>query len=432
MGWSDHSFHIPRQSDQTILEAAMRAFSESGIAPNRIEVNSVVGGPAINVNGTDFAANPELAELLAAGGHMLRRIMLRFESNQGMLDIQRPNDQLRDVVHLNVTGIGQETAEMRKKLLSLARLSKVYLKEMTSLDQLKVLGVEVAQHYEVREATVAKLEATLAKLTGDLADAAKTQRRELDAEFAARRDQLEQRAQSERDGLAAQFERRQDELNAREEELKKRLSEVDDRASRHARRKIREDIKQELAKRYLKFELTEGTRKLRAPVFWFAIVLLIVFGVGFVTYSGLAFVQLLNSNLGTPQLIVSAVRQILLGAAFGSTAVFFIRWNNRWFEQHASEEFRLKRLELDLDRASWVVEMGLEWMQEKGEQIPSELLARLTSNLFLHDGQGKDVALHPADQFASLLGASNQAKLDFPGGSLSFDRKGLKALEAKE
>jgi len=48
------------------------------------------------------------------------------------------------------------------------------------------------------------------------------------------------------------------------------------------------------------------------------------------------------------------------------TLIFFIRWQDRWYEAHANEEFRFKRLDLDVDGASWLVEMMLEWRGVEG------------------------------------------------------------------
>lgn len=48
--------------------------------------------------------------------------------------------------------------------------------------------------------------------------------------------------------------------------------------------------------------------------------------------------------------------QMLVAIAFASTSVFYIRWTGRWFERYAEEEFLLKRQEIDIDRASWIVE----------------------------------------------------------------------------
>ena len=44
------------------------------------------------------------------------------------------------------------------------------------------------------------------------------------------------------------------------------------------------------------------------------------------------------------------------------------------FEQHAQTEFQLKQFELDMERASWIVETSLEWKDAKGTSIPLNYL----------------------------------------------------------
>ena len=44
---------------------------------------------------------------------------------------------------------------------------------------------------------------------------------------------------------------------------------------------------------------------------------------------------------------VAVGSQIGLAFAFLGVATFFIRWNHQWFQKHADEEFKLKRLDLE-------------------------------------------------------------------------------------
>lgn len=98
-----------------------------------------------------------------------------------------------------------------------------------------------------------------------------------------------------------------------------------------------------------------------------------------------------------------------------------------WFRQHADEEFRLKRLELDIDRASWVVEMAMEWRDEKGFTIPEELIERLTRSLFV-DRELADSPQHPYENLASALFDSVKSmRMAIPGiGEAELDRRALR------
>jgi hypothetical protein len=53
---------------------------------------------------------------------------------------------------------------------------------------------------------------------------------------------------------------------------------------------------------------------------------------------------------------------------------------------HASAEFLLKQFELDIDRASWVVETAMEWHRDQQAEIPAPLLEGITRNLFSDRG----------------------------------------------
>lgn len=78
---------------------------------------------------------------------------------------------------------------------------------------------------------------------------------------------------------------------------------------------------------------------------------------------------------------------------------------NRWFEKYAKIEFFLKQLQLDFERASWVVETSLEWRKElDGSVLPEVLLNSLTKNLFSDTSHGEEEQLlHPTDQVLSAL-----------------------------
>ena len=116
--------------------------------------------------------------------------------------------------------------------------------------------------------------------------------------------------------------------------------------------------------------------------------------------------------------------------SFAGTIGFYIKWADNWARQHADEEFKLRQLELDFDRASWLVEMALEWKEERGAEIPKELVDRLSRGLFVK-GSSKGELKHPAQDLASsLLGASAALKIDVPGlGQLQLDRKGLNRFQ---
>ena len=111
--------------------------------------------------------------------------------------------------------------------------------------------------------------------------------------------------------------------------------------------------------------------------------------------------------------------------AFAGLLIYFIRWQDRWAQTHADEEFQLKHLELDGLRAGWLVEVLLEWQRETKGDVPTELIQKLGTGIFEHS-TARPGATHPVeDTIASVLGSSSSLRLDFPGGKATLDRKAL-------
>jgi len=134
----------------------------------------------------------------------------------------------------------------------------------------------------------------------------------------------------------------------------------------------------------------------------------------------------LTSSIKNTDLLILGIKSLFLGAAIW----YYIRWQNAWFQKHADEEFNQKAFELDLDRASWLVEMAMEWQDEKGTEIPEYLVDKLSKNLFTKD-ENETPILHPADQLASaLMGSSSSIELNTNGNKIKLDRKGIKTLKA--
>jgi hypothetical protein len=279
----------------------------------------------------------------------------------------------------------------------------------------------LAEFYNRREATLLDLEALSRRLIEDneayrrtLDQQAEEHRKRVQAEFDERDRQREQ-----------QFEARHNEIEQRAKQLDALKQELDDQESRHARRQIYKDLKETLKQRNAKFTLSAETDEKRKPVnyvFWSMMTVTFGFAVA-------NFISLLKATgidwAATIRFAVSTV------GLFG-TAIYYIRWLDRWSQQHADEEFRLKRIDVDVDRSSWLAEMVLEWKQSGGSNFPKELLERLSNGLF--DGaERKAEVRHPAeDALQLLLRPASGLRLGIPGlGEISYDRSGLKRLEER-
>ncbi|MEQ9497159.1 MAG: hypothetical protein RIT81_09875 [Deltaproteobacteria bacterium] len=261
------------------------------------------------------------------------------------------------------------------------------------------LAGNVEAFYTGRETALSRIEA----LSEDLLQ--KSHQRELQAQNA--RKELEARLQEEtnrlQEKLRADFEAKTAKVQERANELDSRARVLDTQESRNARRVIRRDIKEELKSRSSKFSLSDGTSNMRRIVHVTSWMLLIAFG---------ASAALGWYSVGAENQILAATRGLLPSFAFGATAVFYLRWTNQWFHDHASEEFRLKRLELDVDRASWLVEMAFEWRQENSGDLPDKLLETISKGLFMEAEFSQ--AEHPFEQ---LIQQATSLNVKMPNGS---------------
>lgn len=406
------TFHTAPGSDKEYVDAFLKLRAEGQFAFETVTLGHMSDVPA-----GELEKNAGLQEVLAQGLRVFPNLSFRFPTGYSV-GIQRPPEpnSLFDKVSVNPRGQADPT-EFAKLIAAVQRVTGA----SSLLNVGNLLGPAATQHFEAREIALARLE----KMAAGLLEEMEEGRRRRDREFEAKSRELEARLEQSRQELEAAAKARQDELDRRAAELEALRKELDDRAAKHARRQHYKDIKEKFKNWSEKFNVTEGTSRLRSSVFWFTLVLLLLFG-------GLAGVFLLQSftTEDTTLRIAAVVKQVAFTALFVSTAYFFIRWNNQWFQRHADEEFRLKRMELDIDRASWFVEMAFEWKDEKGEEIPPEVIERLTQGLFTH--QSTDHAVEPADSLAHMLLGAARFKVKLPDGTeAEYDRKAIERLIRK-
>ena len=186
-------------------------------------------------------------------------------------------------------------------------------------------------------------------------------------------------------------------LKVHEEELNRQKQDLDDRTARHARREQSKKLQEKIAHRSAKFTLTSGTRQKRLSIHIIFIVLLSA--AALVTYYSLT---------NPPTVVEGVILWLELGrlpfgmAGFALTALYYIRWNDHWFKQHADQEFKLQQLALDVDRAGYVTEMLLEWQEDKGVDMPAMLIDRLTTGLFI-DQTSHEQVRHPSEDITKAL-----------------------------
>ncbi len=329
------------------------------------------------------------------------------------ITVTRPRNEPTDNVNINFGN--QLSDELALKLVIAAH---EHLPEFGTEDVRELLGDKLDSFYRTRDENLSKLE----DLSQRLIEQNTAYRRQLDEENERRQEELEKRFEGMHQKMVNEYELNNKELSERSSALEEKEQELDDRSSRHARREDRQVLKRELANRSKSFSLTRetsGKRNLIHGVFAALFLLSIVF-----VYFNATKVPSQDSGFSASWWIYLA-RTMIGVAAAGATAVFYIRWNDQWFRSHADEEFRLRRLELDIDRASWVVELAMEWKEAKGEEIPEELFRQLTKNLFQESST--EMVRHPSED---LMEAISGLKLQVPGvGEATVTPRGMRRFK---
>jgi hypothetical protein len=238
------------------------------------------------------------------------------------------------------------------------------------------------------ENALSDMQANLVKLESNLVQ----QEARISGAFLEKTNELEQRYLQREKALEEKVAAREQELAGRETRLREREEalEAQDRTTtrRDLLRKIREILEQQRNVR-----LSPGTIAKRQIITITSIIVMAVGIVAIALPAGLILAYGMELTRAAP---------MSLGAVlFASTLIFFLRWNDAWFRDHARAEFQAMRNHADILRASWVAELYFEWTETKETEFPPLLAERLTQNLFV---EGKDhVIAHPAEQVVSAL-----------------------------
>src|SRR5579871_3205820 len=366
---SERQYQTPPRSDRQTLLAFSEIAREMGAPAANITVDvGQGGGNPQSSSGPVNSIADQLSDALADDSFLFHRFTIGFQPAGALSLTRQPGLDL-----VAVTFNDQQPDSLRS-----ARFVRVAQTHFPPIDRAglveKIIGPELAQFYQKREEALLRLE----QLTQTLIEQNEAYRRKLDDEKIQFQKQTNEAAAQQRTALEADYQKKRADLDGLEAALAERNRQLDDRDSRHARRDLRQELLNQITDYEKNFSLSDSTKKKRVPIHISAIVLMLGLfaAVAYTTWQGFSLTN-------------GAVNWVNIGkGAFSTVAlvsiiVFYIRWNDHWFERHAREEFRLKRLSLDIDRASWIVEMALEWKreQEAGE-IPPEFMQALTRNLF--------------------------------------------------
>lgn len=282
--------------------------------------------------------------------------------------------------------------------------------EQIDLDgsMLQLLGDDLKRYYEQREAELIRLQ----QLTEQLIRRNDEYRHKVDEEKLAYQRDLDEHHQS-----------REEALNARHVTLDKREEEMELADAKSARRKIRHDI--------LKALKPEAGSNLTAQTLWKTWPLHLLFLLVAVALGVAAYLPLEAATFD-PKTLKDGLRVGLPFFGLLGTLLYYVRWMDSLLRKNVSEELRFRQLAIDVDRASWVVEVLAELREENLSGIPDEVLGALTRNLFIGPSSTGEVT-HPAqDMLAALLGSARAIELDFPGGRIKTDGRRMRKAAARD
>ncbi len=391
----DTNFQIFKVPDRELIESLLKIHTELDISPSgRLIIDLANGNARSKISIDEIDNDPLIKQLRDWNGSLIWRVSLEIGQFLGALvNVERSNgfDQAR--VSFNDNSDQGQVA----RLLGVTQKHLRPFVRTPELDTL--LGPELTEFYAKREEALLRLEGVSQKLIES-----KAYRRELDAKTDNLQQQLEEKVFQE---LEAKYEKKEKSLHQREQEIIEKQKIFDEKDNQQARRTLREDFKKLIAERTTDYSLSDSTVKKRVPIHAVFIAIFIA-----LIFSAVGAIE--GSLSSTADWYDRARLPISLVALVGM-AIFYIRWLDSWSQRHIDEELRLKQLDVDIDRASWVVEMALEWKEEKGTEIPQELIDRLTRNLF-REARSKDDVRHPTEDILStFLGEATKFRLGDQG-----------------
>ena len=438
---------IPRVPDKAIFNAfaeVARNYPETNITINAFGCTNL---GAVSPGSKSYGESVDL--LLKENGTAIESLSVHikgFSVNyyRGGLDHNNANNKsgIYDELHFSFNTNAPEKLTDHQRIEVIAFLTKKLNAFNPDRNFLGLSEEDVAAqaiHVSIME-RLEELNIELIQKTNDF-------RQQLEGDFHAKVLALEQDSEKEREALNEKFQEKSDEVEKTKQHLEKRLKEVDDRDNTHVRRELRKDLQTEINNRQDSFKLTKDTNKLRWPIH--SLCLLTILCLFFLSiFYGESVVDLINTSkmlasvdpntvpkpnrVEVPDavLIIMTLKTLGLTASAIGFAIFYLKWMNRWLDQHTQAEFQLKQFQLDVDRASWAVETALAWKSEVKDVIPSTLLESITRNLFRNDHKPTEAALHPADQLASaLLGTASKVRLKAGDSEIELDGKKLGKAE---
>lgn len=381
----------------------------------------VSGSAAFNCTAKDLSAN---ANWKSALEQMRKTSSLRCSSMQLQLDdgwrfeYHDPDNGQAPYIQIHIQDSYQSTADRVALAAAIGKRFKILSKfeaRATGLQKNEVATLEFAQSIVASlSAETANISRETAKSLDHFVEAMKERTLELERKFTDRTHALEDEFRSKDKELEQRAAARIEEIETREKKLAEEMQKFEMRNNTAVRRDLLRELKQQIAMQK-SVEITPETVRKRRVIHLICIGVLLVSGT-------IASLLIRNVLTWTDRLDWRMLLPLTTWTAFFiATVVYYIRWTDQWFRDHARVEFQNRKFASDILRASWVAELFFEWKEQKGANMPEELVASFTRHLFEHPGmEGK---LHPADQISDLMKEVSSLKVGKGAFEITKDKK---------
>lgn len=445
-------FKIPRISDNSLYQAIQELAKEFEIAGASF---TSATGVVSKINFAAEEKNELLDQIVNLDSFLINTLHLQHHAltivyTRGGAVAEELKSPVYDEITLNFRdNEPQPSVSERLSIVAFLnkKLKRVELGQISAAD----VSPDIQHIIAIHQSNLGRLESLNEDLIKRTADFRDDLVRQFEKKISTHEAELVER-KTEADKL---IQDKDDALKLRENEIAERLKTIDHSDNTHARRKIRDRMLDDVKERIQTFGVSDSTATKRMPVLagMMFLVLILLALIGWTTVEiqrveqgNLQPYMSAASSSGTPptsaqkldgmQVLVSTpdgrnssmlpwlwARLAVLSLSLAGTILYYIKWQNKWADQHANAEFQLQQFYIDVNRANWVVESCLEWRKVNATDIPADLLKSITNGLFMNPNSDSERVIHPADELASaLMGSASKVKLKLGENELDIDK----------
>jgi hypothetical protein len=322
--------YVQRQTDRQASEAAINSISDAGLKVVNTTYRRAYIDDPLDLKPDSTSA--ELDAILGLDSVLIERFSYQLAGCT--LTVNRSAAECHDKLIL----IPDPKVDLRlfTRLIGACRQRFRPVDGQAVLDH---LTDDQSRYLELRATSLHRLEAMQDDFFKKLQDFTLAQAKESER----RRQELEEEFNTRALAVDQQYKEKQDALDKERTAIEEEKRSIDLRDNTIVRREIIEEVKKMLAERAKHFELSDNAQSRRKPI---AIAYCAL--IGSLGALGLLFL-ICDLFTGNPAAalspwIIARELAFMLGCAL--SVGFFIRWLNRWAQQHADEEFYSKRFEL--------------------------------------------------------------------------------------